>query len=125
MLNNVSLVGRLTANPELRSTTNGTNVCRFRIAIDRPPYNGETKTDFINILAWSKSAEFVSKYFFKGSLISITGELHMEKYTDKNGNERTDYVVEAKNARFCGPKSENQGENNAPVKIANDDGFPF
>ena len=127
MLNNISLVGRLVKDPELRQTTSGTSVIRFAIAVDREPFNGETKTDFINIVAWGKTAEFVSKYFRKGQLISIPGaELHQEKYTEKDtGKERTTYEVVAQRVRFCGNKADNSPTEEKPVTIADDDGFPF
>ena len=90
MLNVVAIMGRLVADPELRTTQSGTNVCSFRIACDRNfARQGEQRqADFIDIVAWRQQAEFVSKYFQKGSLIAIEGSLQTRQYQDKNGNNR-------------------------------------
>ena len=128
MLNSISLVGRLTADPELRKTQSGISVARFSVAVDRRPVNGESKTDFIPVVAWRETAEFVEKYFRKGSLISIVGELHQESYTDKDGNKRNRFEVVASTIRFCGGKKDNESETKTQredVKIADEDGFPF
>ena len=107
MLNVVAIMGRLVADPELRTTTQGTNVCSFRIACDRNfARQGEQRqADFIDIVAWRQQAEFVSKYFQKGSLIAIEGSLQSRQYQDKNGNNRTAVEVVANNINFAGPKS--------------------
>ena len=91
MLNVVAIMGRLVADPELRTTPQGTNVCSFRIACDRNfVRQGEQRqADFIDIVAWRSQAEFVSKYFQKGSLIAIEGSLQTRQYQDKQGNNRT------------------------------------
>ena len=88
MLNVVAIMGRLVADPELRTTQSGTNVCSFRIACDRNfARQGEQRqADFIDIVAWRQQAEFVSKYFQKGSLIAIEGSLQTRQYQDKQGN---------------------------------------
>ena len=113
MLNVVAIMGRLVADPELRTTQNGTNVCSFRIACDRNfARQGEQRqADFIDIVAWRQQAEFVSKYFQKGSLIAIEGSLQTRQYQDKNGNNRTAVEVVANNVNFAGSKSNgsNQG----------------
>ena len=113
MLNVVAIMGRLVADPELRTTPQGTNVCSFRIACDRNfVRQGEQRqADFIDIVAWRSQAEFVSKYFQKGSLIAIEGSLQTRQYQDKNGNNRTAVEVVANNVNFAGPKSNgsNQG----------------
>lgn len=102
MLNVVVLTGRLTADPELKSTTNGTSVCSFKIAVDRRYKQGEErKADFINIVTWRSSAEFVSKYFKKGSMIAIEGAIQTRKYQDKDGNNRTAFEVLANNVQFA------------------------
>lgn len=110
MLNVVAIMGRLVADPELRTTPQGTNVCSFRIACDRNfVRQGEQRqADFIDIVAWRSQAEFVSKYFQKGSLIAIEGSLQTRQYQDKNGNNRTAVEVVANNISFAGPKSSNQ-----------------
>lgn len=106
MFNLVVLTGRLTANPELKTTQNGASVCSFTIAVDRPYKSGEEKkTDFINIVAWRGTAEFITHYFTKGSLIGIEGSIQTRKYEDKDGNNRTAFEVVANNAQFVMPKS--------------------
>ena len=109
MLNVVAIMGRLVADPELRTTTQGTNVCSFRIACDRNfARQGEQRqADFIDIVAWRQQAEFVSKYFQKGSLIAIEGSLQSRQYQDKNGNNRTAIEIVASNINFVTPKSQN------------------
>ena len=109
MINVVVLMGRLVADPELKQTQNGTSVCSFRIAVDRNVANkqtGERQADFINITAWRQTAEFVCKYFRKGSMIAIEGSLQTRSYTDKDGNNRTAYDVVANNVSFTGSKVE-------------------
>lgn len=106
MFNLVVLTGRLTADPELKTTTNGISVTSFTIAVDRPYKSGEEKkTDFINIVAWRGTAEFVTHYFTKGSLIGIEGSIQTRKYEDRAGNNRTVFEVVANNAQFVMPKS--------------------
>ena len=109
MLNVVAIMGRLVADPELRTTPQGTNVCSFRIACDRNfARQGEQRqADFIDIVAWRQQAEFVSKYFQKGSLIAIEGSLQTRQYQDKNGNNRTAIEIVANNVNFAAPKSAN------------------
>jgi single-strand DNA-binding protein len=113
MLNVVAIMGRLVADPELRTTQTGTNVVSFRIACDRNfARPGEQRqADFIDIVAWRQTAEFVCKYFQKGSLIAIDGSLQTRQYQDKNGNNRTAVEVVANNGSFAGPKSGNAGGN--------------
>ena len=107
MLNVVAIMGRLVADPELRTTQSGINVVSFRIACDRNfARQGEQRqADFIDIVAWRQQAEFVSKYFQKGSLIAIEGSLQTRQYQDKNGNNRTAVEVVANNISFAGPKN--------------------
>lgn len=105
MFNLVVLTGRLTGQPELKTTANGISVCTFSIAVDRAYKKGEEKeTDFINIVAWRQTAEFISKWFTKGNLIGIEGSIQTRKYTDKNGNNRTAFEVVANNAQFIESK---------------------
>lgn len=102
MLNVVVLTGRLTADPELKTTANGTSVCSFSIAVDRRYRSGEDRTaDFINIVAWRASAEFVSKYFKKGQMIAIEGSIQTRRYQDKEGKNRTAFEVVANNVQFA------------------------
>ena len=107
MLNSVIIMGRLTADPELRTTTNGLSVTSFTVAVDRNYKSGdERQTDFINCVAWRQTADFVTRFFKKGQMIAVQGSLQVRNYEDKNGNKRTAYDVVADNVSFCGSKSE-------------------
>lgn len=107
MLNIVAIMGRLVYDPELKTTPQGTSVCSFRIACDRSytPKGEQRQADFIDVVAWRQSAEFVSKYFQKGSMIAIEGSLQTRQYQDKQGNNRTAVEVLANNISFAGPKA--------------------
>lgn len=109
MLNVVALMGRLVADPELRHTPQGVSVTTFTIAVDRSfVRQGEQRqADFIDIVCWRSSAEFVCKYFQKGSLIAVNGSIQTRTYQDKNGNNRTAVEIVANNINFAGPKSSN------------------
>ena len=106
MLNVVAIMGRLVADPELRTTTQGHSVCSFRIACDRSyvQQGQQRQADFIDIVAWRQQADFVSKYFQKGSMIAVEGSLQTRQYQDKNGNKRTAVEVVANNISFAGAK---------------------
>ena len=106
MLNVVAIMGRLVADPELRTTPAGHSVCSFRIACDRSyvQQGQERQADFIDIVAWRQQADFVSKYFQKGSMIAVEGSLQTRNYQDKNGNNRTAVEVVANNISFAGAK---------------------
>ena len=105
MFNLVVLTGRLTADPELKTTPSGISVCSFSIAVDRTYKKGEEKqTDFLNVVCWRSTAEFVSKWFTKGSLIGIEGSIQTRKFTDKNGNNRTAFEIVANNVHFVESK---------------------
>ncbi len=107
MFNIVILTGRLTANPELKTSQSGISVCPFTIAVNRKKRgNEEQQTDFINIVAWRQNAEFISKYFKKGSLIGIEGSIQTRKYTDKNGKKCTAFEVVVNNAQFAESKKD-------------------
>lgn len=108
MLNSVCLMGRLTADPELKSTQSGVSVCSFRIAVDRTytPKGQEKQTDFINIITWRSTAEFVSRYFRKGQLVAVQGSIQTGQYTDRDGNKRTTFDVVADNVFFAEKKAE-------------------
>ena len=133
MFNLVVLTGRLTADPELKYTQNNTPVTSFSIAVDRRYKSGEEQeTDFINIVAWRQTAEFITKYFQKGSMIGIEGSIQTRKYTDKDGKKRTAFEVIANNVQFVERKRENEagGEFSADTsdftEVAdNDDDYPF
>ena len=107
MLNVVAIMGRLVADPELRTTQQGTNVCTFRIACERSytQKGQQRQDDFVDIVAWGKTAEFICKFFQKGSMIAIDGSLHTRNYQDKQGNKRTAVEVVANNISFAGAKA--------------------
>lgn len=103
MVNSAVIMGRLTADPELRTTNSGLSVTSFTVAVDRA-YDRE-KTDFINVTAWRQTADFVTKFFRKGSMIAIQGHIETRNYEDKNGNKRTAVEIIADNVSFCGDKA--------------------
>ncbi|MGN0575020.1 MAG: single-stranded DNA-binding protein [Ruminococcus sp.] len=103
MINKVILMGRLTADPELRQTQSGISSCRFTVAVDRryaDKNTGERKADFITVIAWRQQAEFVSRYFSKGRMIIVEGSLQNDNYTDSNGVKHYGYNVVADNVSF-------------------------
>ena len=113
-MNNVNLLGRLTADPELRQTQSGISSCRFTVAVDRKfedKNTGERQADFISCVAWRQTAEFVSRYFSKGSMIAVSGSLRTGKYQDKNHSDVTHYTTDVyvDNVEFTGEK---KGEGN-------------
>lgn len=122
MFNLVVLTGRLTADPELKTTPNGVSVTSFSIAVERRYKQGEERqADFINIVAWRSSAEFICKYFKKGSMIGIEGAIQTRKYQDRDGNNRTAFEVVANNVQFVEfKKADNNSDNNAPIDPEND-----
>lgn len=133
-MNNVSLIGRLTADPELKRTQSDLAYTRFSIAVDRQfTKQGEEKqADFINITAWRKTAEFICKYFNKGQRIALNGHIQTSSYTDKDGNKRYTFDVVADNVEFCEAKkqSDNSGNNNNSkpdvyVDMPDDGDLPF
>ena len=121
MLNVVVLMGRLVADPELRQIPSGISTCTFRIAVDRNfvKQGEERKADFIDIVTWRQQAEFVCRYFHKGSLIAVTGSLQTRNYEDKNGNKRTAYEVVADSINFTGEKSGAPQGGSVPVPAMN------
>lgn len=121
MLNVIAIMGRLARDPELRQTTTGKNVASFTLAVDRgrKDENGQNQTDWLNVVAWEKTAEFVCRYFSKGNLIAVTGCLQTRSYQDKNGNNRTAVEIVAGTLNFCGGKAESGGiPANAPAAPA-------
>ena len=108
MINNVVLMGRLVATPELRSTGTGISVASFTLAVERAYAKAgeQRQADFIDCIAWRNTAEFITRYFQKGSMIAITGRIQTSNYEDKNGNKRTRVDVVVDNASFCGSKAE-------------------
>lgn len=129
-MNNITILGRLTNVPELKTTPNGVSVTSFNVAVDRDyKVNGEKMTDFLPCVAWRGTAEFISKYFVKGDMIAIVGSLESRKYTDKNGNNRISYEIIVKSANFCGGKKNNETNNIPDVSefetVENDEPLPF
>ena len=118
MFNIVILTGRLTADPELKTTPSNISVTSFSIAVNRRYRAGEEQADFINIVAWRQTAEFICKYFKKGSMIGIEGSIQTRKYTDRNGNNRTAFEVVANNAQFVEAKRDSVGSAPAPSEPA-------
>ncbi len=103
MLNHITIMGRLTRDPELRRTGSGVAVASFSLAVDRdysPKDGGERETDFIDCVAWRQTGEFVSKYFTKGRMAVVSGRLQIRSWTDKDGNKRRTAEVVADNVYF-------------------------
>jgi single-strand DNA-binding protein len=111
MLNHISIMGRLTKDPELRRTGTGTAVASFTLAVDRD-FSKEKETDFIECVAWAKTAEFVSNHFSKGKMAIVAGRLQIRSWTDKDGNKRRTAEVVADNVYF-GDSSKKDSQNGA------------
>ena len=112
MLNKIIIMGRLTRDPELRRTGSGTAVTSFSLAVDRDfkSQNGEKETDFIDVVAWRSTAEFVSKYFTKGRMAVVEGRLQIRDWTDKDGGKRRSAEVVAENVYFGDSKRDGAGD---------------
>ena len=110
-MNAICLMGRLTGDPELKTTQSGVSVTSFSVAVDRVyrSKDQERQTDFINCVAWRNTAEFISRYFRKGQRIALQGSLQSRKYTANDGSQRTVYEVVVDNAFFCESKGGNAG----------------
>lgn len=122
MLNKGILMGRLTADPELRATPQGTPVCSFTLAVNRSfVKQGEQQADFLDIVAWGKTAEFVSKYFSKGQLVAVSGRIQSRMWEDKQGNKRKSVEIVTEEVHFAEPKRQNSaqgGTQSAPSEPA-------
>lgn len=118
MLNHVVLMGRLTRDPELRRTGSGTAVTSFTLAVDRDfkAQNGVKETDFIDVVAWRNTAEFVSKYFTKGRMAAVEGRLQIRDWTDKDGSKRRSAEVVAENVYFGDTRRDAQDAENMNVR---------
>lgn len=123
MLNHITMMGRLTREPELRRTGNGIAAVSFTLAVDRDfssreaRENGERETDFIDCVAWRGTAEFVDKYFGRGQMAVVSGQLQIRDWTDKDGNKRRSAEVVADKVYFCGSKRrEDAPDNDAPAQ---------
>lgn len=114
-INNFTCMGRITADPELRSTQKGRSCTKFTIALDRDYKDdqGNRPADFPNIVAWEKTAEFICNHFKKGDMIAVIAEFRNNNWTDQNGQKRYDYYFEARKASFCGGNQSN-GATQAP-----------
>lgn len=118
-MNKTWCIGRLVRDSEMRSTQSGIQVCNFTLAIDRRVKKDEPKeADFIDFTAWRERGEFISKYFHKGDPISVLGHLRSDKYTDKDGNNRTKVYVEVDDVEFVPSRKNGTQEATAPVEPA-------
>lgn len=120
MLNVIAIQGRLARDPELRQTTTGKSVASFTVACDRGrrDANGQSTADWIPVVAWDARAEFVCKYFQKGSMIAVDGRLQSRTYTAKDGTNRTVLEIVANNIHFCGSKAESTAPAGSPAPAA-------
>lgn len=131
MINTAVIMGRLTAAPELKKTTSGISVVSFTVAVDRNYRSGnERQTDFINVVAWRQTAEFICNYFKKGQMIAVEGSIQTRNYEDRNGNKRTAFEIVANNVSFCGEKREGgaapaEADTAAPASYSNADAGDF
>jgi single-strand DNA-binding protein len=135
MLNNAVIMGRICNDLDVRKTQSGVSVCRFAVAVDRSYKQGEERqTDFIDVLAWRGTADFVGKYFSKGQMIAVQGSIQTGSY-EKDGITRRTFEIVAENVSFCGSKSESNGASETPsfsnadtddfVSSVDDDELPF
>ena len=118
-MNNVQIIGRLTADPELRQTQSGISSCRFTVAVNRKYKNKDTDqydADFISCVAWKQTAEFISRYFSKGKMIALQGNLRTGSFQDRNHQDVTHYTTDVfvENVEFCGDKGNNSGNQQQP-----------
>lgn len=122
MLNKAILMGRLCADPELRRTPNDTSVCSFTLAVDRR--GKDDGTDFLDIVAWGKTAEFVSKYFVKGQLVAVAGRIQTRNWEDKQGNKRKSVEIVAEEVHFAESKRNSQNNDAAMADMGGFDMMP-
>ena len=131
MLNHITVMGRLTRDVDLKTTPAGVAVASFSIAVERDfAEGGEKKTDFIDVVAWRQTAEFVSKYFTKGMMAVVSGRLQIRDWTDKEGNKRKSAEIVADNVYFGEGKKDNGGSNQTkpagnPIDVPTDGDLPF
>ena len=124
MLNHIVIMGRLGKDPELRRTQSGVAVATFNVAVDRDfkdKATGQRATDWITCVAWRSTAEFVEKYFSKGSQVLVAGRLQMRDWTDKDGNKRISAEVQADNVYFAGAKTEGGQRELPEFEVMDDD----
>jgi single-strand DNA-binding protein len=126
MLNKIILMGRLTREPELRTTQSGVSVTTFSLAVERDFQRGEERqTDFIDVVAWRGTADFVHKYFRKGQLVAVTGRLQSRKWEDKEGNKRISFEVVAEEVHFAERKQDPGSYGSQPPAAQKQDAPPF
>ena len=129
MLNKVFLMGRFTKDPELRATQQGESVLSFSLAVDRDykGQNEERKTDFINCVAWRKTAEFISKYFHRGNLATIEGSIETRSWENNEGKKNYATEVKVNNIYFCESKKDVENDVSVPpvMPMGEDDDLPF
>lgn len=134
MLNTAILMGRLTSDPELRYTPNDAAVTSFTLAVERSYVisGADRQVDFIDVVVWRKTAEFVCKYFHKGQLVAVQGSIQTRSYTDKDGNKRKAFEVVAESVHFAESKKDKSNESSAAApqnddfeEINLDDDLPF
>lgn len=123
MLNCAVLMGRLTADPVLKTTASGKEVCRFGIAVDRG--GAERKADFINIVAWESGARFITTYFSKGSMIAVQGAIQTSTYQTQKGEKRTAFEVVAKELSFCEKAPASASGNKPEARQAAEEFAPY
>lgn len=124
MLNHIVIMGRMGKDPELRRTQSGVAVATFNVAVDRDfkdKATGQRATDWITCVAWRSTAEFVEKYFSKGSQVLVAGRLQMRDWTDKDGNKRIIAEVQAENVYFAGAKTEGGQRELPEFEVMDDD----
>lgn len=126
-MNNCTFMGRFTKDPELKTTTGGTSVCSFSLAVDRrfKDADGNKQADFIDFVAWKGTAEFISKFFKKGDMIAIAGELQTRTYETQDGSKRKVSEVIVNDARFCGGKSNGNAGSDFPAAYGGNDASNF
>ena len=124
-LNHITIMGRLVADPEIRRTNSGVAVTSFTIACDRDfGNNGEKETDFVEIVCWRNTAEFVRKYFSKGRMAVVSGRLQIRSWNDKDGNKRKNAEIVADNVYFGDSKSDTQNQNSGYVGFVKAENVP-
>jgi len=129
-MNRIIMMGRLTADPQVKTTNSGVSVLAFSVAVDREytPKGAEKQTDFINCVAWRQTADFIARYFTRGQMIALEGALQSRNYDDKNGVKRTVWEVIVDRVHFCGGRNEGTKESANGVDIApdaEDEDLPF
>ena len=125
MLNNITIMGRIGTDIELRRTGNGVAVASFTVAVDRDfKSGGENETDWIDCVAWRQTGEFIQKHFAKGRMIVVSGRLQIRNWNDKDGNKRKSAEIVVDNAYFGDSKNTTQAQNFTPIEEV-DEGLPF